>query len=199
VTDKLTIDPRTSALLVLDLQVTIVNGPAGPASPAEKDALLAATARLIEGARRAKMRVIYVRNAFRPGYPEVSVRNKAMEAIREAHKFADGAAGNEIHPAVAPKPDEVIIGKHRVSAFAGTDLDMILRAHDIGTLILCGIATSRVVLSTLRYAADLDYRLAVAHDCCSDSDPEVHRVLVEKVFFRAGSVLTADEILGALA
>ena len=54
------------------------------------------------------------------------------------------------------------------------------------------------MLSPLRYAADADYRLLVAHDCCSDSDPEVHRMLVEKVFTRAATVLTADEIIAAL-
>jgi nicotinamidase-related amidase len=196
--DKLDIDPRTSALLVLDVQQIIVEGSAGPASPAEKATLLERSARLIAASRSAAMRIIYVQNGFRAGYPEVHARNKAIETIREDHKFAPGAAGNEIHPAVAPRPDEVVVTKHRVSAFVGTDLELVLRANGIETLILIGIATSRVVLSTLRYAADADYRLLVAHDCCSDSDPEVHRVLVEKVFTRAAIVVTADEIISAL-
>lgn len=72
--------------------------------------------------------------------------------------------------------------KHRMGAFSSTDLDMILRANGIQTLVLSGIATSGVVLSTLRYAAD--YRLVVVKDCCSDCDEEVHRVLLDKVFPR---------------
>jgi nicotinamidase-related amidase len=80
-----------------------------------------------------------------------------------------------------------------VSSFAGSDLDVILRARGIDKLILTGIATSGVVLSTLREAADKDYRLVVLSDACLDADPEVHRVLVEKVFPRQADVLTVSE------
>lgn len=75
---------------------------------------------------------------------------------------------------------------------------MILRANDIETLVMFGIATSGVVLSTLRHAADADYRLVVLKDCCSDRDAEVHRVLVEKVFPRQAKVITAAEFIAAL-
>ena len=70
--------------------------------------------------------------------------------------------------------------KRRVSAFAGSDLDVVLRAGGIEDLVLCGIATSGVVLSTLRQAADLDYRLTVLRDACADADAEVHRVLTRE-------------------
>jgi nicotinamidase-related amidase len=196
--EPLDIQPRTSALIVLDLQRIIVEGSAGPPTAAEKEALLSRNARLIAGARRAGMRVIYVRNGFRKGYPEVSSRNKAFSSIRERDRFPDDGEGSQIHPAVAPDPDDVVITKHRVSAFYGTELDMILRSNGIDTLVLAGIATSRVVLSTLRYAADADYSLCVAHDCCSDSDPDVHELLVKKVFVRAGTVATSDQILAEL-
>jgi nicotinamidase-related amidase len=99
---------------------------------------------------------------------------------------------------VAPRPGDVVVTKHRVSAFAGTDLDMILRANGVETLVLAGIATSGVVLSTIRYAADADYRLVVVADCCADRDPEVHRVLVEKVFQRQARVVKAAEVIAAL-
>jgi nicotinamidase-related amidase len=59
---------------------------------------------------------------------------------------------------------------------------MILRAKGVDTLVLFGIATSGVVLTTVRHAFDLDYRLIVLKDACADLDPEVHRVLTEKVF-----------------
>jgi isochorismate hydrolase len=65
---------------------------------------------------------------------------------------------------VAPAPAEPIVIKRRVSAFAGSDLDLLLRARDIDTLVLTGIAPNGVVLSTLRQAADLDYRLIVLSD-----------------------------------
>ena len=89
-----------------------------------------------------------------------------------------------IHPAVAPGPDDVVVVKKRVSAFVGSDLEVVLRSLDATSLVLTGISTSGVVLSTLRQAADLDFGLTVLSDACADPDPEVHRVLLEKVFPR---------------
>ena len=192
-TNKISIDPKTTALLAMDFQTLIVDGYA-----ADKEQLLRRMAKLLEAARKVQLMVIYVVVGFRPGYPEVSARNMVFRAVKESGRFAAGDANAEIHPALAPKPSEVVITKHRVGAFAGADLDMILRANGIETLLLTGIATSGVVLSTLRHAADADYRMLVARDCCSDKDEEVHRVLVEKIFLRQAIVVSADEIVGAL-
>ncbi len=76
---------------------------------------------------------------------------------------------------------------------------MILRANGIEALVLAGIATSGVVLSTVRHAADADYRIVVVEDCCADRDPEVHRVLVETVFVRQTTVVKTEEVVRALA
>lgn len=192
-TDKISIDPNTTALLVMDFQTLIVDGYA-----ADKDELLLRAATLLEAARAVRMTVIYVVVGFRPGFPEVSDRNMSFRAIKGSGRFGVGDPSTEIHPALAPKPGEIVVTKHRVGAFAGTDLDMILRANGIETLLLTGIATSGVVLSTLRHAADADYSLLVVKDCCSDKDPEVHRVLTEKVFPRQAIVASADEIVASL-
>ncbi len=192
-TDALSLDRKTSALLVMDFQVAIVE-----MVGTEKDTLLARTASLIDAARRSGTKVIYVVVGFRAGYPEVSPQNASFGPIRESGRFAAGSAGTEVHPVVAPKDGDVVVTKHRVSAFAGTDLDMILRANRIETLVLSGIATSGVMLSTVRHAADADYKLIVVQDCCADRDPEVHRVLVERVFARQATVVKAEEIVGAL-
>jgi nicotinamidase-related amidase len=193
------LDPKTSALLVMDFQTAIVEVPAVHGDAADKSALLTRTASLIDAVRKAGMKVIYVVVGFRPGYPEASPRNKSFSTIRDTGRFIEGSAGTEVHPAVAPKPGDVIVTKHRVSAFFGTDLDMVLRANGIETLVLTGIATSGVVLSTIRHAADADYRLVVVSDCCADPDPEVHRVLTERVFARPATVTTAETVIGALA
>ena len=74
-----------------------------------------------------------------------------------------------------------------------------MRANDIDTLILFGIATSGVVLSTLLEACDADYRLFVIKDCCADLDEELHACLVEKFFPRRAAVLSADEFLDSLS
>src|SRR5205085_733288 len=82
--------------------------------------------------------------------------------------------------------------KHRVNAFFGTDLAMMLRAHDIDTLVLLGHATSGVILSTVRYAADADYRLVVVEDGCADRDTAVHTFLMQHLFPRQATVVSAE-------
>jgi nicotinamidase-related amidase len=91
-----------------------------------------------------------------------------------------------------------VITKKRVSAFAGSDLRLLLRSGDIDHLILTGIATSGVVLSTLCQAADLDYRLTVLEDGCYDPDPEIHRLLIAKVVPRQAEVTTIDDWTASL-
>jgi nicotinamidase-related amidase len=151
----------------------------------------------IDATRAGDLRVIYVAVQLRPGVPEVSRRNKIFGAIAERGLPADEEAMH-IHPDVAPEPDDIVVTKKRVSAFTGSDLDVVLRAQDIEHLILAGIATSGVVLSTLRQAADLDFALTVLSDGCLDMDPEVHQVLTEKVFPRQADVVTVEQWVSSL-
>jgi nicotinamidase-related amidase len=182
------------ALLVMDVQNGIVERYAGDGGAEALDPL----ARAVGAARDAGVPVIYVRVAFRDGHPEVSARNRAFSALSEGGGFTLDDASTQIHPAVAPQPGEPVVIKKRVSAFAGSDLDVILRASEIGTLVLTGISTSGVVLSTVRQAADRDFGLVVLADGCLDGDPEVHRLLTEKVFPRQAEVMTVDEWIGGL-
>ena len=174
----------TQALLVMDIQNAIV------ARIGDHEELLARLDHAIDGARRAGVPVIYVRVAFREGYPEVAAANKTFSALAGRGGMGEDDEATQIHPSVAPRPGEVVVVKKRVSAFAGSDLAVVLRSQRIDTLVLTGIATSGVVLSTLREAADLDFGLVVLADACADADPEVHRVLTEKVFVRQADVTT---------
>lgn len=178
-----------TALLVMDIQQGVVDRVATGAGP-----LLAALGRATDGARSAGVPVVYVRVAFRRRTPEVSPRNRAFAAIAGSGSFGDDDPATQIHPDVAPQPHDVVVVKKRVSAFTGSDLDVVLRSLGVHSLVLTGIATSGVVLSTLRQAADLDYELTVL----ADADPEVHRVLVEKAFPRQANVTTTDDWLGQL-
>lgn len=183
-----------SALLVMDVQQGIVSRYAGGHA-----GYLARLRRAIDAARAAAVRVIYVTVSFREGFPEVSERNKSFAILRQGGGFVSGTDATAVHPEVAPRAGDVLVTKRRVSAFAGSDLDVVLRAGGIDTLVLTGIATSGVVLSTVRQAADLDYRLIVLSDACLDGDEEVHRVLTEKVFPRQADVMTVAEWAGRLA
>jgi len=183
----------STALLVMDVQRGIVD------RFAADEGYLPRLAAAVQAARGAGIRVIYVIIGFRPGHPEVSERNKSFAAISGTGRFADGDPGAAIPPAVAPAPGEVVVTKRRVSAFTGSDLEVVLRAGNVDSLVLAGIATSGVVLSTLRQAADLDYRLTVLADGCLDGDPEVHRVLLEKVFPRQAQVVSVADWTASLA
>ena len=130
---------------------------------------------------------------FRKGYPEVNPNNKSFVILKSGAMNFDAEEGTAVHESVAPQPGEIIITKKRVSAFAGSDLEVILKSLGINHLVLTGIATSGVVLSTLREAADKDYILTVLSDCCADRDEEVHRVLTTKIFPRQAEVMTAEE------
>ena len=182
----------TSALLVMDVQVGIVDRYANDTE------LVARLRRAIESARRASMRVIYVVVGFRNDYAEVSANNRGFSAIAHTGAYSDGDANRAVHPDIAPQPGDIIVTKKRVSAFAGSDLDMVLRSQQIDHLVISGISTSGVVLSTIRQAADLDFRLTVLTDGCADGDAEVHRVLIEKVFARQGDVVTIDQWIDSL-
>ena len=177
----------TSALLVMDIQVGTV------ARLGDPEELLDRLAEAVDAARSAGVPVIYVRVAFRPGYPEIPASNKAFSALAGSRAFEESAPETQLHPRMAPRPGEVVVVKRRISAFAGSDLAEVLRAGGIDTLVLTGIATSGVVLSTLRQAADLDFGLVVLSDAVADADPEVHRVLTTKVFPRQALVTTVAE------
>jgi len=135
---------------------------------------------------------------FRDGYPEINPRNKLFSSLKESGRLREGTSGSEIHGRVAPQPEDIVVTKRRVGAFSTTDLETILRAKNINTLVLLGISTSGVVLSTVRWAADLDYSLVVISDACADRDAEVNRVLMDKVFPWQATVVTTREFLNAI-
>lgn len=189
-------EPSRSAVLSMDLQTGIVGiyTKADPALPER-------AAEVLKAARSREMSVIHVQVGFRPGLPEVSLRNSLFGAIKNSARHQQLFLGplGAIHSAVAPERDEVVVTKHRVNAFAGTDLEMILRAKEVDTLVLMGISTSGVVLSTLFHASDQDYRLLVVKDCCADLDAGVHQCLVGKVFPAYATVTTSEQITSQFA
>jgi nicotinamidase-related amidase len=185
---------ENAALLVMDMQNGIVERIQDGSGP-----LLETVGRATVAARAAGVPVIYVRVAFRPGAPEISARNRTFSAIASSGAvvtMGDDDPATQIHDALVPQPEDVVVTKRRVSAFAGSDLAVVLSSLDVRSLVLTGIATSGVVLSTLRQAADLDFDLTVLRDGCADADPEVHHVLLDKVFPRQAAVIGVDEWIG---
>lgn len=193
--EPLALDPKKSALLLMDFQRFVLdNFLSAPVA----GGVVAAASQLLTAVRSAKMCVVHVAVGFRPGYPEVSPRNGIFSWLKGSGLVAPGGEGVEIEATLAPLDDEPVVSKHRIGAFHGTDLEQILRAQEIETLILAGITTTGVVLSTLRQAFDLDYQLVVARDGCADADREIHDMLFDKVFPHHARVAPAAEIAKAL-
>jgi nicotinamidase-related amidase len=183
---KITLEPSKTALLILDVQKGVFSF-----LPAA-EAMLPRAVKAVEAARRNQFTILHVGIGFEPGYPEVGPKATTFAAIKERGAFIKGSESAQIHPAVY-KTGETIIYKHRYSAFAGNALQMILNAKGIENLVMLGISTSGIVLSTLRQAFDLDFKCVVIKDACMDRDEEVHRVLTEKVFASQATVMTAEE------
>jgi len=190
----LQLDPRRTALLAMDLQTGVV-------SVYVKDpSFLSRAAQVIADARAARVPVVYVKVAFRPGVPEASPRNKLLSTVKASpqhQRFFQNESG-AIHAALAPHDGDVVVTKSRIGAFAGTDLDLLLRAKDIDTIALFGIATSGVVLSTALQAIDLDYRVIVINDCCADDDADLHACVVDTLLTRYAIVASAADVSRAL-
>ena len=188
-------DLSRTAILAMDLQ-------AGVVSVYVKDpSFIARAASVIAAARPLGVPVVYVKVGLRPGVPEASPRNRFLSAVRAsaAHqRFFQGEHG-AIHAGLAPLDGDLIVTKSRIGAFAGTDLDLLLRAKDIDTIVLFGIATGGVVLATVLQAIDLDYRVIVIADCCADDDGELQECLLGKLLPRYASVLSAADFTRALA
>lgn len=188
-------DIAHTAVLAMDCQAGIVSIYANP-----KEEFVGRASSVLRAARTVGMTVVLVQVGFRPGLPEVSDRNKFFAAIKSSSQHQSLFRGNSgaIQAELGPEPDDIVVVKHRISAFAGTDLAMILRAKQIDTIVLLGISTSGVVLSTLLEATDADYRVVVIADCCADLDAELHVALVTRLFPRRADVGTAADFVKAL-
>jgi nicotinamidase-related amidase len=179
-----------TALLAMDLQVgTVSRVPAG---------YLQAVTHTLEVARAARVPVVHVALQLRPGHADVHPRNKVFGSLPPNIYTADDP-DTAIHPALAPRGGEIVIYKNRVSAFAGNNLQQILAAQDVSHLVLAGIATGGIVLSTALQAADLDYRVTTLSDACADPSPELHHTLLTTVLARRGDVTTTEEWAGNLS
>ena len=190
----ITLDKSKTALLIADFYGDMMS----TIPHAVERQVVEKTQALQKAARDAGILICYSATVFRSGYPEISDRNKTFSQRKASGQPAVGDPMQVIHSAVKPIDGEVVVGKHRVNALFGTDLDMTLKSNDIHNLILLGYATSGVVLSTTRYAADLDYRLYIVEDCCADQDAEVHDFLTQRIFPRQADVVPSEDVIKAL-
>ncbi|KAE8353509.1 Isochorismatase-like protein [Aspergillus coremiiformis] len=186
-----------TALLVLDIQKGIVNQILDDSTPSKESYIHRLTS-MINVARKKSIRIIHVKTAFRHGFPDLHPRNPSAHRVIPTGKYTEGDESTEFHAAVAPHEEDIVTTKRRVSAFVGSDLEVVLRSSHIENLVVVGLITSGAVLSTVRHAADLDYGLTVLEDLCLDRDQEVHNVLMKKVIAKQANVVGSEEWLAGL-
>jgi nicotinamidase-related amidase len=184
-----------AALLVMDFQPGILGRLEVP------DELVERVRGAIATARAAGATIGYVRVALTEDeVAAVPDTNKSFStAKRGGPGMPAGDDSTQVDPRLAPEEGDIVVRKRRVGAFSTTDLHEQLQAREIDTLVLAGVSTSGVVLSTTRDAADKDYRLYVLADGCADPDPEVHDVLLRKVLPRQADVITTATLAELLA
>ena len=182
------VDASKTALLIMDYQNGII-----PMAPNPEE-LLAGARRAIDLIRSHGGTIGYVRVGFADASEIGGTMGKTVGGAAALEHFHADHASTQIHADVAPEEGDIVVRKNRVGPFGSTDLHEQLQARGIDTLILAGISTSGVVLSTVRDAHDRDYRLIVLADLCADRDAEVHEVLIGKVFPRQAEVISAAQL-----
>lgn len=191
-TTTVPLDATRTALLVMDYQAGILD------RLPEADALLERCAATLAALRGRGVTVGYVRVAFTDddiaAVPTTNRLFAARLSAGGAALHADSPA-TQVHQRLALQPDDIDVRKTRVGSFSTTDLDQQLRNRGVDTLLLAGISTSGVVLSTVRDAADRDYRVVVLSDLCADPEPGVHEFLTTRIFPRQADVLSSAELI----
>jgi nicotinamidase-related amidase len=185
------LNPSATALLLMDFQYAMV----GALGEAAAGPVVANAVAAREWARANKIHVAHIRLGFEPAEAvQIPDTNKNFAPVRTAGMLRTGSPEAEIVDLVKPADDEQVFRKTRIGAFSTTSLGTWLEERGIDTLILAGIMTSGVVLSTVREASDRDLRAIVLRDATADMDPVAHQALVERVFPATADVVSTAEL-----
>lgn len=190
------LDPGTSALLVMDYQRGIL---AALPDPADREALPSRVAGAVADMRAYGAAIVHVHVGFTEAdWAAIPAANKAFSYLGRQRLMHHEDAATDVHPRLTPEPGDIVVRKTRFGALSTTDLDRRLRDRGITTLVLAGVTTGGVVLSTVTDAADRDYRLHVLSDGVADPDPHLHRTLLTGVFPRKAHIIDSVELRSLL-
>lgn len=187
-----------TALLVMDCQNDIIHekgglAPWGFADQVKERNLIASLKGAIAASRQARIPVIYVTVAYRQDRSDVAENCAFFSAVKGMPVLQEGSWGAAIHDELRPQPEDWSVVKKRISAFAGTSLELLLRSLGRTTLVLTGVATNFVIEGTARDACDAGYRVVVLEDCCAGSSAEMHRFSVEKILPHLATIISGKE------
>ena len=187
----LTLDPKTTALVVIDLQKGVTGGHLVPNDAA---AVIANAARLAERCRAAGALVVLVH--VDPG-PDGSLFPRPT-ADRPRPPMTPPPDFAELVPEMTPQPGDAVVRKHQPNAFYATDLEVHLARRGIRTIVLCGVATNLGVEATARAAFERGFEQVFVADAMSAREADLHTFPVERTFPTMGRVRTTAEVVAAL-
>ena len=195
-TDK--INPVHTAVLVVDLQNDFCapEGYVGQrfgCDPQANESLAKRNVELTEVARRAGVLIIWIQAIYDPEHLSAPMIMKGGQSNKEK-RCLDGTWGAEFYN-VQPEEKDLVIQKHRYSAFSGTSLDNHLRRHAIKTTVITGVSTNICVESTLREAFNLGYYVVIPRDCVAGNNEKLHEATLQNVEFLLGDVTESSSLI----
>lgn len=195
------IDPKTSALIVVDVQNDFVSLQGAFGHWGEDMTMIQEMVpklkELIEEARAARVPIIYFKNTS-SAWTNSEVHKERIAEVRGKggqEITIEGTWGAEFYEGICPREDERVVVKHRYSGFIDTDLDLILRSLGIKTLIMTGVATNVCVESTARDGFMKDFRIVFVKDCSATTEQKLHEGTLENIERYFGTVVSAKEII----
>jgi len=151
--------------------------------------------RLINAAHKCSVPVVFIRNVEDSATDSEAwmLRPDGDERTANGMICRRGSWGAEFY-GVEPLPDDIVVEKHRFSAFVNTRLDTVLRARKIETLVLSGVSSNVCVESTARHAVMLDYHVVLAEDACASWDRAAHEMTMQNIRRFFGKVTDSGTI-----
>jgi nicotinamidase-related amidase len=198
------IEPRTTALLVVDLQNDTVGeqgafAESGAAEFAVRHGVVERVKRLVEAGRAAGMPIVHIHHLDSPGHVDASLNAPLFQSIVDADALVRGTWGGEPVTGLEPQAGDLVVEKQRMSSFNGTSLDVKLRGLGTRRIIVCGAWTNFAVEHTCRDGADLGYEVVIVSDGTATMSDEWQQAALSYALTKIAEQATVDEIVEALA
>jgi len=197
------VDPRTSALLVIDLQNDTVGergafARSGAAAFASRHGVIEKVRRLVEAAHGAGMAVIFVWHVDEPGHRDSTRNARLFRDIVEADGLVRGTWGAAPVEGLEPQDGDAVVEKQRMSAFNGTTLDTKLRGLGAETIVVCGAWTNFAIEHTCRDGADHGYEVVLASDGTATVSDEWQQAALSYALTSIAELRSVDDLVGEL-
>lgn len=191
---KIKLDPRRTAVLLLDVQNDLVR-----ITPKLRERrVLENMAGVLARARRRNAAVIHITASVRADFRDLPKDNPLWDGIRKSKQLIFGTRGAAIHRSVKPLSRELVLNKTCVDPFLTTNLGQALNNADVNTVVLMGLWTNWVVEATARHASDMGYRVFLVEDACASNTMENHEFAIRNVLPTICYVVSSAEVLAAL-